>query len=162
MERFDKVQSRNGLTAPEPAPTANGTTYKSEHADDSDAGSLPATGSKRKASSDDDLSDVKDDSPAPKKVKKSKGPKAGEVESDEKMAARLQAELDAQTSSRATRGGGTKRKAPAKKATKTKKKSAAKVGADDDSDLEGTSGVEKPEREKKGGFHVSEYLAHWY
>jgi upstream activation factor subunit UAF30 len=152
MERFDKFQSRSVAAAPEPAPTANGTKFKTEN----HAGSVssPPTGHKRKASSDDDLSDVKDDSPVPKKVKKSKGPKPDEVESDEQIAARLQAEFNAQTSSRATRGGGTKRKTPAKKVTKTKKKSAAKVGAEDDSDLEGTSGAEKPEKEKKGGFHV--------
>ncbi|EGP85695.1 unnamed protein product [Zymoseptoria tritici ST99CH_1A5] len=161
MERFDKFQSGNGVTAPEPAPTANGIT-KSANGNDaasSAAASPPVTGSKRKASSESDLSDVKDDSPVPKKVKKSKAPTSGDVESDEKMAARLQAELNAQTSSRATRGGNTKRKTPAKKATKSKKKSAAKIGAEDDSDLEGGSGVEKPEKEKKGGFHKPMHLS---
>lgn len=163
MERFDKFQSSNGVTAPEPAPTANGIT-KSVNGNDaasSAAASPPVTGSKRKASSESDLSDIKDDSPVPKKVKKSKAPTSGEVESDEKMAARLQAELNAQTSSRATRGGNTKRKTPAKKATKSKKKSAAKIGAEDDSDLEGGSGVEKPEKEKKGGFHVRSLATTW-
>lgn len=97
-------------------------------------------------------SPVVEDSPAPKKkVKKSKP-----EETDAQIAARLQAEFDGQTNSRATRGGGRTKKAPLKKGSvvKKKKKSSAKVTGEDDSDLEGGSGSEKPEKEKKGGFHV--------
>ncbi|KAK4500202.1 hypothetical protein PRZ48_008388 [Zasmidium cellare] len=143
MERFDKAQAKeqeNGAVGTvEPVPTANGTAH--------DDVSPPASAHKRKErdDEDEDMSEVDDSSPAPKKVKKSNGA----VESDEKLAARLQAELNAQT--RSTRGGGTtKRKPAAKKQTKTKKKSKAKVGSDDDSEVEGE---EKPEKEKKGGFH---------
>lgn len=145
MERFDKMQAKeaeNGsLGAVEPAPTVNG----AKHEDKSPPGSSYKR--KQRDEEDEDMSEVDDSSPAPKKVKKSNGG----VESDEKMAARLQAELNAQ--SRSTRGGGTTRRKPAaKKEKKTKKKSKAKVGSDDDSEVEGE---EKPEKEKKGGFHVS-------
>lgn len=93
-----------------------------------------------------------EESPAPKKkVKKS------EPETDEQIATRLQAEYDTQINARATRGGGRTKKAPLKRnaVVKKKKKSSAKVTGEDDSDLEGASGAEKPEKERKGGFHVS-------
>jgi len=96
-----------------------------------------------------------EDSPAPKKKAKKSKPAAEET--DAQIAARLQAEFDGQTNARATRGGGRTKKAPLKKGSvvKKKKKSSAKVTGEDDSDLEGGSGSEKPEKERKGGFHVS-------
>jgi len=140
MERFDKVQSDTTAAAPEPAPTRNG----ANHNDDE------PSPKKRKASSvkgESDLSDVAD-SPPPKKAKKKVKP---EAESDEAFARNLQAEINGEK--RATRGGGsTKKKPAAKQAKKPKKKSSSKVSAEDDSDL--ASGSEKPEKEKKGGFHV--------
>lgn len=145
MQRFDKAQAKeqdNGIVGTvEPIPTANGIAH--------DEISPPASSHKRKERDDEeeDLSEVEDSSPAPKKVKKTNGA----TESDEKLAARLQAELNAQT--RSTRGGGTtKRKPVAKKEKKAKKKSKAKINSDDDSAVEGE---DKPEKEKKGGFHVS-------
>lgn len=145
MERFDKAQAKeqdNGVVGTvEPVPTANGIGH--------DEISPPASSHKRKErdEEEEDMSEVDDSSPAPKKVKKTNGA----VESDEKLAARLQAELNAQT--RSTRGGGTtKRKPVAKKEKKAKKKSKAKVGSDDDSAVEGE---DRPERPKNGGFHVS-------
>lgn len=147
MDRFDKAQAKeqeNGtMGVVEPAPTVNG----AAHAEASPPGSSYKR-KERHEEDEDDMSEVEDSSPAPKKVKKSNGG----VESDEKMAARLQAELNAQ--SRSTRGGGSTKRKPVKKEkkTKTKKKSKAKVGSDDDSEVEGE---EKPEKEKKGGFHVS-------
>ena len=147
MERFDKAQQKletsNGVV--EPAPTANGTTKVEASNGDADTSASPPPSAKRKAESD-ELSELDDASPAPKKVKKNK---TGET--DAQLAARLQAELNAVTG-RLTRGGGAKRKAPIKKEKKTKKKSSAKVNSDDDSEVE--SGEPKPEREKKGGFHV--------
>lgn len=145
MQRFDKAQAKeqdNGVVGTvEPVPTANGISH--------DEVSPPASSHKRKDrdEEEEDMSEVYDSSPVPKKVKKSNGA----TESDEKLAARLQAELNAQT--RSTRGGGTtKRKPVAKKEKKAKKKSKAKVGSDDDSAVEGE---DKPERPKNGGFHVS-------
>lgn len=152
MERFDKKQADAAPTpAPEPAPTANGNALPSP----SPTASSPK---KRKASSevesDDDLSDIAD-SPPPKKVKK-KAPKP-EAESDEMLAAKLQAEFN--QPSRSTRGGGAKPKKPVKKEKGTKKKSKTKLSAADDSELE--SGDEKPEKERKqGGFNVSLILRH--
>lgn len=96
-----------------------------------------------------------EDSPAPKKKAKKNMPKAEET--DEQIAARLQAVYDTQVNARATRGGGKTKKAPLKKSSvvkKKKKKSSAKVTGEDDSDLEGGSGADKPEKERKGGFHV--------
>lgn len=141
MERFDKVQNEQATAAPEPAPTANGAAH------DDDEETSPK---KRKAGSGGDESDLSDvvDSPPPKKVKKKTKP---EAEDDEAFARNLQAEINSQT--RATRGGGaTKKKPAAKQAKKPKKKSSTKISAADDSDL--ASGEEKPEKEKKGGFHV--------
>lgn len=143
MERFDKKQNETVAAAPEPAPTANGA-----HHDDDDEDTSPR---KRKAGSGNDESDMSDlaDSPPPKKVKKKVKP---EAESDEAFARNLQAEINGEK--RATRGGGaTKKKPTAKQAKKPKKKSSSKISAADDSDL--ASGSEKPEKEKKGGFHVS-------
>lgn len=139
MERFDKVQSETTTAAPEPAPTRNGANHD---------GDEPSP-KKRKAGSAEDGSDLSDvvDSPPPKKAKKKVKP---EAEDDEAFARNLQAEINGEK--RATRGGGaTKKKPAAKQAKKPKKKSSSKISAADDSDL--ASGSEKPEKEKKGGFH---------
>ena len=159
MERFDKFQRdhEDSNAMPEPAPTTNGAVAhppaKEEPASEP---SEPTSPTKRKARADDDedeLSEVVDSSPSPaKKVKKTKGTM---VETDEELAKRMQAELNA-PSARSTRRGGTttkKKTAAAKKEKKPKKKSKANIGSDMDSDVDGESG-EKPEKEKKGGFHV--------
>jgi upstream activation factor subunit UAF30 len=140
MERFDKVQNDTTAAAPEPAPTRNGAKH-----DDADS---PR---KRKASNGNDESDLSDaaDSPPPKKAVKKVKPEAA---SDEAFARNLQAEINGEK--RSTRGGGaTKKKSATKDTKKPKKKSSSKVSAADDSDI--ASGSEKPEKEKKGGFHVS-------
>lgn len=161
MLRFDKVQREqesNPTSAAEPAPTTNGATHHHHDVKD-ETGSEPTSPTKRKAAEveDEEMSDVAD-SPPPKKVaKKSKSTE----ETDEQLAKRMQAELNA-PSARSTRGGGiTKRKAVVKKNTpKAKKKSKAKISSDLDSDV---SASEKPQKEKKGGFHkpmaLSEPLA---
>jgi upstream activation factor subunit UAF30 len=149
MERFDKVQNDVSAGAPEPAPTANGA-YHGE-ADEE------ASPKKRKASEKDEESELSDvaDSPPPKKAKKKT---KSEAESDEAFARNLQAEINGEK--RATRGGGAIKKKPAAKQTKKpKKKSSSKISAADDSDL--ASGSEKPEKEKKGGFHVSLLYITW-
>lgn len=91
-------------------------------------------------------------SPPPKK--KPKASRSTE-DSDAAFAARLQAEEN--RAGRATRGAATgKRKAaPAKKVKKEKKKkSKARVGSDEDSDVEGG---EKKEVKRNGGFHVRRF-----
>lgn len=147
--RFDKIHQREQVQTttippPEPAPTVNGNA--SHVKQQSESVSPPV---KRKVASDEDMSDVAD-SPPPKKIKKAK-PAQDSVESDEQLAKRMQAELDAQAA-RSTRGGGTTRKKPVVKkgATPKKKKSKARVGSDLDSDVDS----DKPEKERKGGFHV--------
>ena len=156
MARFDKFQQKmDGAavdTVPEPAPTANGATRTAHPTKlESNEPSEPASPTKRKASDDDDLSDVLD-SPPPKKAKKISSKSVAET--DEELAKRMQAELNA--SARSTRGGGTTKRKPAPKKPKAKstpkKKSKAKINSDDDSALSASS-TEKPEKEKKGGFH---------
>lgn len=163
MERFDKFQAPPANGNVEPPPTTNGT---AEHAakkekpapieprapvmpaSASASPSEPTSPTKRKADDvdSDELSDVADSSP-PKKAKRIQ---REEEEDDAAYARRLQAELNA-LNARPTRGGGARRKATTKKAAKPKKKSKAKVGSDDDSEVDAE---EKPEKEKKGGFHV--------
>lgn len=157
MVRFDKYQQKlNGAaavdTVPEPAPTTNGAGTTHPPKEDSNEPSDPASPTKRKVSDDEDLSDVID-SPPPKKAKKAFSKSVAET--DEELAKRMQAELNA--SARSTRGGGTtKRKPPVKKAkakSTPKKKSKAKLNSDDDSNISGSDSDGKPEKEKKGGFH---------
>lgn len=156
MERFDKAQNNqaNGTAGvAEPAPTSNGAVKNEETPEQDDDGTPPQSNKRKASETEDDLSDA-ESSPAPKKKKKVVKAVFNTDETDEQLAARIQAELNGQV--RSTRGGGAKRK-PVSKPKKSKKKSASKVGAEDDSDLEGEDG-EKPEKEKKGGFHVSRGL----
>lgn len=153
MERFDKAQNNqaNGNAGDaEPAPTSNGAVKNEETPEQDDDGTPPQSNKRKASETEDDLSDA-ESSPAPKKKKKVVKAVFNTDETDEQLAARIQAELNGQV--RSTRGGGAKRK-PVSKPKKSKKKSASKIGAEDDSDLEGEDG-EKPEKEKKGGFHVS-------
>lgn len=170
MARFDKAQQKQSQTngeaagtaadededppAPEPAPTAktNGLALpphpQKVESEEEEEPSEPVSPTKRKVSDDEDLSDVVD-SPPPKKSKKVSKSVA---ETDEELAKRMQAELNAP--SRSTRNAGTtKRKPVAKRSTKAtpKKKSKAKINSDDDSNVSDSG--EKPEKEKKGGFH---------
>lgn len=107
---------------------------------------IPQPPNKHKQESDDEeVSDIKD-SPPPKKKKKV------ERDSDAAYAAKLQAQENART--RMTRGGGLKAP-PVKKNKKTpKKKTSAKVRADDDSEIDG-SGSDGKEKVRTGGFHAS-------
>ena len=101
---------------------------------------------KHKQESDEEqLSDVKDVLP-PKKKKKV------ERDSDAAYAAKLQAQENART--RSTRGGGPKAPLVKKNKKSPKKKTPAKVKADDDSDMDG-SGSDVKEKVRSGGFHAS-------
>ena len=112
---------------------------------------LPQSPKKYKDESDEEeLSDIKDYIP-PKKKKKV------EHDSDAVYAAKLQAQENART--RMTRGGGPKAP-PAKKNKRTpKKKTLAKVKAEDDSDVDG-SGSDAKEKVRTGGFHASLHCQH--
>lgn len=155
MSRFDKINNQKGdeggPAVPAP-PTTNGTTPYHP------APKPPASPSKRKADADTD----RDLTPPPKKAKK-----APPIETDEQLAKRMQAELNA-PSARSTRGGGTtaaKKKGQTIKGRKDvtpsksrKKKSKAKIRSEDDSEVNssGSDGEDnKPVRARTGGFHVS-------
>ncbi|CZS94312.1 related to UAF30-subunit of RNA polymerase I transcription factor [Rhynchosporium agropyri] len=98
-------------------------------------------------------SDSDQDAPPKKKVKKEKG-----AVDDAKLAAMLQAQEN--RTGRATRGAGTK-KGIVKKSVKAKRKakSASKIKATDDSDVELGSDGEVKEKPKKGGFHKQYHLS---
>jgi hypothetical protein len=85
----------------------------------------------------------------PKKKRKA------EPDADAVLAARLQAEENLRA--RPTRGGNTRKAAPAKKKspTKSKVKTSKKIRAEDDSDIE-ESGSEEKKVNRNTGFHVSQ------
>ena len=122
MQRFDKFNSEQngaGSDASEPTPTGeNGT--KTTNGDTSDM-----SNHKRSPPEDESVLSEVEDNPPPKK--KNKKTKAKDEDDDAAFAARLQAEENARMG-RATRGGNTKRKAPAPK-KKTKKEIAAEKEA---------------------------------
>jgi upstream activation factor subunit UAF30 len=148
IQRFDKFNADNQASTdspPAPAPAVKPPTKTTTNG---------ANGSKKRSSPSDDEPDTElstlESSPPPKKKHK----KSVEL-SDAALAAKLQAEENVRTS-RATRGGSTKRKTPVKKVKKErKKKSRARVGSDDDSDAE--SGDKKEPKPRTGGFHVSSH-----
>lgn len=154
QRRFDKFTaekeaqegaSLNGSTAQKSTPPYSTPTYSTSVSPVKHENSF-------KRENADDLSDVADDAPSKKKVKKLK------VDDDAAFAAKLQAELN--SAARPTRGGGPKpprstpkAKSTTKVKTKVKRKSAAKITADDDSDIEANSDdADKPER--GGAFNV--------
>ena len=92
-------------------------------------------------------SDESDVYPSPPK-KKRKQP-----DSDAKLAAKLQAEENSRA--RPSRAGVNKKPVVIRKKSTPKKKSSAKVKADDDSDLDLNSDGQKKDVVRKGGFHVS-------
>jgi hypothetical protein len=166
MERFDKASSADAAPASEPTPQATPISHTNGHSSPIHANTItiePATRvkvekpiksetpvstpSSASLESDSDL-----DSPPKKNIKRTPKPM-----DDAQLAAMLQAQENSRT--RATRGGGTKRKTVVKKAKRPKKKSADKVKADDDSDLELDSQGEVKEKVRKGGFHKQYHLS---
>jgi len=149
MARFDKFnEERNGATEPaEPVPTV-------EHTNGSKAtGAYISEGSgaaskKRSPDNESEFSNL-DNTPPQKKHKKQRSAE----EEDAALAAKLQAEFNAASRARSTRGANTKKRAPAPK-KKVKKKSANTIKDEDDSELESGSGREKKEVKRTGGFHV--------
>jgi len=147
-QRFDKFTARKEAENGQPlsAPVTNGSaTHKATP--NPRVKSESATPSKREGSSD--LSDLVD-SASPKKKAKQRA-----TEDDAAYAARLQAELN--NSARPTRGGGPKPK-PAPKKKTPKKKSANKVTAEDDSDVE-SNGDDAEKSERGGAFNKPMYLS---
>ena len=167
MERFEKaapttsetttiiaeVPPANGHTKTGPSPpTVKIKTIKVEpRAPKVNSETTPPTSSA--SSPPDDASDS--DVSAPPKKKRKRGSNCNKEMDDAQLAAMLQAQENIRT--RATRGGGTKKKTVVKKRS-PKKKSDAKVKADDDSDMELDSSGEVKEKPKKGGFHKQYHL----
>lgn len=100
--------------------------------------------SKREASEIDESSEAVD--VPPPKHKRKRTP----TDDDAAFAAKLQAEENVRA--RPTRGGGPKKVAPVKKKKTPKKKTAVRVDAADDSDLDSEAAEKKVNR--SGGFHV--------
>ncbi|KAF2749640.1 SWIB-domain-containing protein [Sporormia fimetaria CBS 119925] len=144
-ERFDRYTAHNGCAEPEAVvKQENGTTGSSNGTPEE--GKTPVS-KKRSPDEDTGVSSV-DDSPPKKKVKKQKTAE----DDDAAYAAKLQAELNASTRTRSTRGGNAKKKRPTV-TKKTKKKTSARVKEEDDSDVASGSGAEKKKVKRTGGFH---------
>lgn len=147
MSRFDKL-----IAEQDTAKQTNGhvTPPKAASADSSPpVDPTPPPLSKKHKQEVDEEEVMSDDrrSPAPKKKRKV------DHDSDAVLAAKLQALED--RSSRATRGGGPKKTSVMKKKKTPKKKTADKVKAEDDSDIEGSGSDAKEKRvNRSGGFHV--------
>ncbi len=145
MERFDIFASNNGVQTPEETAATNGHT----HADNAATVPSPTHSSspvKRQVNSE-EASEPASASPPPKKRKPDT-----DVDADALFAAKLQAEENMRA--RPTRGASTRRAAPAKK--KSKAKTAKRVKAEDDSDVE-TGMDTKKEVNRSSGFHVCPY-----
>ena len=145
MTRFDKFMADKNDPPQTNGHATTSTEQSAASTPDAKSQSPPASKKHKHDSDDEELSEVID-SPKPKKKRKV------EHDSDAAYAARLQAMENSR--GRSTRGGGTKVTKPVKKKT-TKKKSAGRIKAEDDSDLEG-SGSEAKEKKvnRNTGFHV--------
>jgi hypothetical protein len=147
MERFDIFNARMSepsapvasVEIPEPPLPTNG------HHDSPASMPDAATPPKRSAESE-DISDTVNGSPPKKKRKPS-------LDADALYAAKLQAEED--KLARPTRGGTSRKSAPAKKKKTPKKKTSTRVRASDDSDIDDSGSGEK-KAPKNTGFHVSQ------
>ena len=149
MARFDKsmAESQKAIQSPQTNGHAPSSPEGSAPPSETPKSDSPAATKKPKHESDEEeLSDVVD-SPQPKKKRKV------EPDSDAAYAAKLQAMENSRM--RSTRGGGAKTPKPVKRKT-PKKKSAGRVKAEDDSDME-ASGSDVKERKinRNTGFHVS-------
>lgn len=142
ISRFDVFAAKNGIGADPDEPTSNG------HQDGDSVSAVPSpppssSPVKREADSE-EASEPSVSSPPAKKRKSDM-----DVDGDAAFAAKLQAEENLRA--RPTRGGNSRRTAPAKK--KNKAKTSKKVKAEDDSDIESGSDRKK-EVNRSGGFHV--------
>lgn len=161
MARFDKFNSeRERASKPsprDPIPTVENRNGHTHRASTSEENSTSVSKKRTSADSEEsELSDLQDSPPKKKQKKRVKQEKQTSVEDeDAAYAAKLQAEFNAASRTRATRGGNTKKRAPT---MKKKKKSANRVKNEDDSDVASGSGDEKKEVKRTGGFHVRPIL----
>ncbi|KAL8851773.1 MAG: hypothetical protein Q9221_003383 [Calogaya cf. arnoldii] len=145
MARFDKFIADQGTLARTNGHVANVKDEKSKSPEASPTSNSPdrTSVSKRGASEVEESSEALD---APtSKNKRKRTP----MDDDAAFAAKLQAEENVRA--RPTRGGGPRKVAPVKKKKTPKKKTAARVDAADDSDLDSEAAEKKVNR--SGGFH---------
>ena len=143
MARFDDFTAKSAIQTNGYNTAINGEVSRSATPQKAPQSSV----SKKRPPEDSEIiSDVRD-SPAPTKKKKI------DHDSDAAFAAKLQAQENARI--RATRGGGPKKSGPVRKKKTPKKKTSAKVKAEDDSDLD-ESGSEAKEKKvnRNSAFHV--------
>jgi len=145
MERFDNISKTTPPTSSDDAlknPTSQVNGQPKQELNGAKGNSTPSSSGAPTPGTDESDIDV---SP-PKKKRK-------QPDSDAKLAAKLQAEENSRA--RPSRAGVNKKTVVIRKKSTPKKKSAAKVKADDDSDLDLNSDGEKKDVVRKGGFHVS-------
>ncbi|KAL8641544.1 MAG: hypothetical protein Q9228_001664 [Teloschistes exilis] len=148
MARFDKFMAEQTTQPQTNGHTADVQTVgtASPEATQSHTSPTPRSASKGVSVEAEESSEVVDTAPPKKKRKRSP------LDEDAVFAARLQAEENSRA--RPTRGGGvTKKVVPAKKKKTPKKKTADRVDAADDSELDSESAEKKVNR--SGGFHVN-------
>ena len=145
MARFDSFIAKKDEAPKTNGHVATSAEQSSAASPNAKSESPPAAKKHKQESDDEELSEVID-RPKPKKKRKV------EHDSDAIYAAKLQAMENSRV--RSTRGGGPKKPNIVKKKS-PKKKSAGRVKAEDDSDLDG-SGSEAKERKvnRNTGFHV--------
>ncbi|KAL9637594.1 MAG: hypothetical protein Q9164_002098 [Protoblastenia rupestris] len=144
MSRFDSFMAKKDEPPQTNGHTATSTERSSVSSPPVKHASPPPSKKHKQESDDEELSEVVD-SPKPKKKRKV------EHDSDAAYAAKLQAMENSRM--RSTRGGGPKKANVAKKRT-PKKKSAGRVKAEDDSELEGSgSEVKEKKVNRNTGFH---------
>jgi len=149
LERFEIFNASLRAAEANAATNGNGTNeVKQESTPPSSSRDASASADIKSSPSDSD----EDAAPPKKKVKKEKG-----AVDDAKLAAMLQAAEN--RSARATRGAGNKKVVKTKRTPKKPRKSASKVKAVDDSDVELGSDGEIKEKPKKGGFHKQYHLS---
>ena len=145
MARFDKFHADQSAPVETNGRVADVTNdSESPKATQSQDSMDPAPVVKREGSEIEESSEAVDAAPPKKKRKRTP------MDDDAAFAAKLQAEENVRA--RPTRGGGPKKAAPVKKKKTPKKKTAVRVDAADDSDLDSEAAEKKVNR--SGGFHV--------
>ncbi|KAF3483747.1 SWIB/MDM2 domain-containing protein [Arthroderma uncinatum] len=137
MERFDMFAEQSNVATAEPEPSkpvANGHGCSS-----------PSPPQKRSADPE-GVPEITDSSPPPVKKRKD-----DVVDSDAAFAAKLQAEENLRA--RTTRGANSRKTGVTKKKRKSTSKTAKRVKASDDSDVDGSGVENKKEVNRTGGFH---------
>lgn len=139
MERFDMFAEQSNAVVAEPQPVASSVPV-------ANGNSLPSPTQKRSADPE-GIPDITASSPPPVKKRKD-----DVVDSDAAFAAKLQAEENLRA--RTTRGANSRKTGVVKKKRKNSSKTAKKVKASDDSDVDGSGADNKKEVNRTGGFHV--------